>query len=441
MTLTPEIVTRMAYALGIGILIGLERSLKRAPTVSPDAGADAQASPKSIPDGSEPTKEQFLGIRTYSVLSLSGFAAAMLGSWYPAAAAIILAGLMGLIVVLYIRTPAWDPGITTEAAAICCCCLGMLCYHHPHAAGVLGVLITIVLALKRFTAKVLAQLRRVELTDTLKFLVIILILLPLLPNRALDPWEVFNPYKVVLLVVLISGISFVGYFLTKFLGAQRGLGLTGLLGGLTSSTAVTAAMATQAKADPSIQGPCTFATVIANATMFARVLVVVGLLDRALLRALAPSIGAMLLMAAVATALLWVMTKRRATGQKEQAEDVKLSNPFSLGPALKFAGFFVVILLVAKVAKDQLGNKGLYLASLASGLADVDAITLSVTEQAKSGDLLRNVAAMAITIAVISNSVVKSGIAVYSGGWKFGRLVGAILLAATGTGLAVLLVF
>ena len=135
------------------------------------------------------------------------------------------------------------------------------------------------------------------------------------------------------------------------------------------------------------------------------------------------------------------MTKRRATGQKEQAEDVKLSNPFSLGPALKFAGFFVVILLVAKVAKDQLGNKGLYLASLASGLADVDAITLSVTEQAKSGDLLRNVAAMAITIAVISNSVVKSGIAVYSGGWKFGRLVGAILLAATGTGLAVLLVF
>jgi uncharacterized membrane protein (DUF4010 family) len=435
MVFTTELASKIAYALGIGILIGLERSLKHAPTLSPEQEDDALA------DTPEHTREQFLGIRTYSVLSLSGFAAAMVGASNPLAAAIVLAGLMGLIVVLYIRTPEWDPGITTEAAAVCCCCLGMLCYHHPHAAGVLGVLITIVLALKGYTVTALARLRRVELTDTLKFLVIIFILLPLLPNRPLDPWSVFNPYKVVLLVVLISGISFVGYFLTKFLGAQRGLGLTGLLGGLTSSTAVTAAMATQAKAEPQIQGPCTFATIIANATMFARVLVVVGLLDRALLRSLAPSIGAMLLMAAAATVVLWIITRRRATGKEEQSGELELSNPFSLGPALKFAAFFVVILLVAKVAKDQLGNQGLYLASLASGLADVDAITLSVTEQAKSGDLLRSVAAMAITIAVVSNSVVKSGIAIYSGGWEYGRLVGAILMVATGTGLAVLLVF
>lgn len=298
MDLTLELVSKMAYALGIGILVGLERSLKRAPTLSPEP---EEETPTGVAPGApEYTEAQFLGIRTYSVLSLSGFAVAMMGSWYPIAGAVLLAGLIGLIVVLYVRTPAWDPGITTEASAICCCCLGMLCYHNPQAAGVLAVLITILLALKRFTDDALKRLRRVELTDTLKFLVIILILLPLLPNRPLDPWEVFNPYKVVLLVV---------------------------------------------------------------------------------------------------------------------------------------------ILLVAKVAKDQLGNQGLYLASLASGLADVDAITLSVTEQAKGGDLARGVAALAITIAVISNCVVKSGIAIYAGGWKHGRLVGAILMAASGAGLAVLLIF
>lgn len=437
MPVTLELVYKMAYALGIGILIGLERSLKKAAT--PSTGSGKETSPKVEPDGPESTESQFLGIRTYSVLSLSGFAVALLGSWYPIAAAVLLAGLVGLIVALYVRTPGWDPGITTEAAAICCCCLGMLCYQCPQTAGVLAVLITIVLALKGFTDNALRHLRRVELTDTLKFLVIILVLLPLLPNRSLDPWQIFNPYKVVLLVVLISGISFVGYFLTKFLGAQRGLGLTGLLGGLTSSTAVTAAMATQARATPRLGRPCTFATVIANATMFARVLVVVGLLSPPLMLELAAPIGTMLVVAAVAVAILWLVTRHSVAHGEEPTGEIEISNPFSLGPALKFAAFFVVILLVAKIAKDQLGNQGLYLAALASGLADVDAITLSVTEQAKGGSLTHSVAAMAITIAVVSNSVVKSGIALYSGGWKYGRMVGLILLAATVAGLVVLL--
>jgi len=442
MSLTFELVTKMAYALGIGVLIGLERSLKKAPTLSPQK----EETPPEKKPGDEKlpaqTNAQVLGVRTYSALSLSGFVAAMLGTTYPVVAAALLAGLIALVVVLYIRTPAWDPGITTEVAAICCCALGMLCFHNHQAAGVVAVLLTIVLALKPFTAKALARLHRVELTGTLKFLVIILILLPLLPNRALDPWQIFNPYKVVLLVVLISGISFVGYFLTKFLGAQRGLGLTGLLGGLTSSTAVTAAMATQAKQTPRLQGACTFATIIANATMFARVLVVVGLLSRPLMLALAAPIGTMLVVAAIAVGVLWVATKRGAKAKSaEPTGDLEVSNPFSLGPALKFAAFFVVILLVAKVANDHLGSRGLYLAALASGLADVDAITLSVTEQSRGGELVRSVAAMAITIAVISNSVVKSGIAIYSGGWKYGVRVGLILLLVTGSGLAALLIF
>ena len=260
MELSVDVMLKLLYALGIGVLIGVERSL--------------------LPDSFKADKDIFMGIRTYAILSLGGFSAALLGKDYPLAAMILIAGYVTLVVALYLYSMQKDPGITTEIAAVACCGLGALCFFTPHIAGVIALIITILLASKRFTNKIASNLHRVELTDTLKFLAIILIILPLLPNKALDPLGAFNPYKVTLLVILISGISFVGYFLAKFLGAARGLGLTGLLGGLTSSTAVTAA---QAKQSPGLISACGFATIIANATMFVRVLVVVALLDRALI--------------------------------------------------------------------------------------------------------------------------------------------------------------
>jgi uncharacterized membrane protein (DUF4010 family) len=313
----------------------------------------------------------------------------------------------------------------------------MLCYYHPHAAGVLALLVTVLLASKRFTHETIRKMRRVELTDTLKFLVIILIVLPLLPNRALDPYGAFNPYKVGLLVVLISGISFVGYFLTRILGARKGLGLTGVLGGLTSSTAVTAAMAAEAKKVPGLRTICAFSTVAANATMFARVLVVVAVLDRLLVRRLAWSVGSMALVAAIASLVLWLLASKKLRSTEAQGEEgrVKLKNPFSIGPALKFAAFFVGILFVAKLANLHFGDRGLFAAAGLSGLADVDAITLSIAEQTHAAALARKVGAIAITIAVVSNSFVKTIIAIYSGGWRFGWVVGLCLFLATGVGL------
>lgn len=435
MNLPAEVFLEILYALGIGVLFGLERSIK-------------PPQPQNAPteDTIDPSKEQaiefsdtFLGVRTFSILSLGGFSAALIGSTYPSVAPVLVAGLIFFIAAMYVHSSKDDPGITTEIAAVVCCGLGMLCYIEPYAAGVLALLVTILLALKRFMNKAVVKLKRVELTDTLKFLAIIIIILPLLPNKALDPWGAFNPYKIMFLVILISGISFVGYFLTKFLGASKGLGLTGLLGGLTSSTAVTAAMANQAKETPSLIEPCAFATIIANATMFARVLVVVAILDWPLTFELLWSIGTMTIAAAVAVVFLWLRSNRKANGQGSGAsEALSLKNPFSLGPAIKFAIFFVGILFVAKFAKIYLGDKGIYLASLVSGLADVDAITLSITEQTKRGDLLHSVGAIGITIAVVSNSIVKSSIALYSGGLKFGSVVSVILLGATGLGLGVL---
>jgi uncharacterized membrane protein (DUF4010 family) len=435
MDLNLDIFLKIIYALGIGVLIGLERSLipPFTDTCQPDETGNTNQA--ELPD-------TLLGVRTFSILSLGGFSAALIGSVYPWIAPVIVAGLVVTVIAMYFHIGNEDPGITTEIAAVVCCGLGVLCYSNPHAAGVLALLITILLALKRFMTKALLKLKRVELTDTLKFLAIILIVLPLLPNRALDPYDAFNPYKVMFLVILISGISFVGYFLTKFLGAEKGLGLTGLFGGLTSSTAVTAAMANQAKQTPALINPCAFATIIANATMFCRVLVVVAILDWTLMLRLAWSIGTMTITATIAVIFLWLQSKNdSSTGKNDASEEISLKNPFSLGPAIKFSLFFVGILFVAKIAKLYLGDKGLYLASLVSGLADVDAITLSIAEQTKAATLTHTVGAVGITIAVVANSIVKSGIAVYSGGWKFGARVGIILLGATGAGLGVLMFF
>jgi uncharacterized membrane protein (DUF4010 family) len=439
MSMTVDLFIRMLYALGVGVLIGLERSVPRPPSArgvphDPDEDTDpAPAPPATAPD-------PIIGIRTCTVLSLVGFIAAFVGVHVvPAGGPVILAGAVLLVLALYWRSDSPDPGITTEIAAVGSVGLGALCWSHPHAAGVLALLVTVMLASKRFVQQTVSGLRRVELTGTLQLLVIVLIVLPLLPNEALDPYGAFNPHKVVLLVVLISGIGFVGYFLTKYLGADKGLGLTGLLGGLTSSTAVTAAMAQQAKQFPTIGNACAVATVIANATMFARVLVVVFLLDRVLFMDLAWGLGTMTAAAALGVGVLWLLSRRKETTGPHSDHEDGLSNPFSIGPAVKFAGFFVLILFVAKLAKLWFGDSGIYLASLVSGLADVDAITLTIAEQTRDGTLLHSVGALGITLAVAANSVVKTGIAFYSGGARFGATVGLVLGLATGAGIAVLL--
>jgi uncharacterized membrane protein (DUF4010 family) len=176
--------------------------------------------------------------------------------------------------------------------------------------------------------------------------------------------------------------------------------------------------------------------------MFCRVLVVVAILDRELMTQLARSIGAMILVALASVVVLWVRSKKDQPDQKrDSSSELSLKNPFSLGPALKFAAFFVGILFVAKISKIYLGDQGIYLASLVSGLADVDAITLSIAEQTKALQLNPAVGAIGITIAVIANSLVKSGIALYSGGLPFAARLAPILIAATFAGLAVFLIF
>jgi len=434
MAITQEILVQGAYALGIGILIGLERSVFD----EPEGEVELEAEESNIPD--DPLAKEadsISGVRTYATFSLVGFIAALANDQIPFVGPIVIAGLIGLVLLLYKFTLKTNPGMTTEAAAIGTAILGALCHGQAQIAAIFAVSLTAILSSKHFTRSLISKMRRIEVTDTLKFLVIILIIVPLLPNRALDPYGAINPYKIGILVVLISGISYVGYFLTRILGAQIGLGLTGVLGGLTSSTAVTVAMSKESKEAENLRAICAFSTVIANATSFFRVLIMVVILDPPLAKKLAWSIGGMGGVACLASIVLWFLASKDQSAQPTAKDaEVKLKNPFSLGPAVSFAVFFVVIILVSKIARAYLGDAGLYLAAAFSGLADVDAITLSVAEQCKDGSLLRNVGVLAVTIAVVSNAIVKTIIAMSTGSRSYGRLVAISLTLAVLAGLA-----
>ncbi len=217
-----------------------------------------------------------------------------------------------------------------------------------------------------------------DLYATLKFAIISLIVLPVLPNQTYGPppFDAFNPYRTWLMVVFISGISFLGYVLIKVIGSRRGIGLTGLLGGLVSSTAVTVSFSERSQDHPDLARPFALAITLAWTMMFGRVIVEVAVLNQALLEAL------WLPMTAGMAAGLVFCAYYYLSQRTDEGSDVALANPFELGPAIKFGILYAVILVVAKAARFYFQDAGLYAAAVVAGLADVDAITLSMAELA-----------------------------------------------------------
>jgi uncharacterized membrane protein (DUF4010 family) len=232
-----------------------------------------------------------------------------------------------------------------------------------------------------------------------------------------------------MLVLLISSLSLVGYVATRLLGARRGIPLTGLTGGLVSSTAVTLAFSRQSR-DPAYAAAVpalASGILLAWAVMFIRVIVEVLIVNRELLPLLAVPFGAM---AAVAGAAAWYLGHGSRLGAR--AETVPLRNPFSLTAAAKFAAFFALVLLVVELAQAYAPGRGLYFVAALAGTTDVDAITLSMAQYARSGD--PQLAVRAITIAALSNTVVKAGVVMALGGRALRRpvLLSALAIVATG---------
>ncbi len=399
----------LGVALAAGLVIGFERE---------------QAMSRE-----NKTRRTLGGARTYPIFSLVGAVAALLaqtlGVWVFVVA---FAGTLALVGLSYAKDlQENDRGMTSEAALLFSFLLGALSLtpavedttRRVLVVLSLSVVASLLLSVKAPLHRFIQQLAPEDIYATLKFLVVAVVVLPLLPDRTYGPLDVLNPRKIGLMVVLIAGISFSGYLAIRLLGARRGLGVTGILGGLASSTAVTLTLSGRAKQTPALADSCALAVVLASGIMFVRVLVAVGVVNPALLSELWLPMVAMAAAGGGAALVLWRRAKRAA---HLQSEPVDFKNPFELTSALKFAAIFAVVLLVSKAATTWFGTGVTYLTALLAGSTDVDAITLSLAGLAR-GELSPEVAVTAILIAAASNTLVKGGMAVVVGGWAFGRRV------------------
>jgi len=404
----------LGIALAIGLLIGLERGWH-------------------IRDKGEGMR--IAGLRTYGLIALLG------GLWGILAqqAGIVLMGFafLSLTFVLLIAysnslKKFEDYSITSIVASLITFTLGTLAvFGYTTLASATAVVITLLLGFKPLLHGWLNKLEQHELEATLKLLLISVVMLPILPDRSFDPWGVLNPYLIWWMVVLIAGISYLGYFAVRILGNRHGPVLTGIFGGLVSSSALTINLSRLSGAYQNMQDALAAGILAACATMFFRILILTFILNPDLFQLLLPSLALMGIMTCLMAYLFW-----KHAPEFQADEEIRLQNPFQLGMAIKFGVFLVSILLLSKVLKIYFGDMGAYVLAAVSGLADVDPITLSMSQMSKAG-LGLEVAAHAILIAAAVNSVIKSIVAFVIGDRALGLRVGATLAIAVVAGLMV----
>jgi uncharacterized membrane protein (DUF4010 family) len=325
-------------------------------------------------------------------------------------------------------------GATTVVAAMLAFALGaMAVLADPRAAAAAGVATALLLALKAGLHAWLARLTWEELRSGLILLAMTVIMLPLLPDRPLSVWFPVNPREVWLMTIFIAALSFAGYVAIRVAGAQLGVLLSGVAGGLVSSTAVTLNMAHLAREHSAHREMFAASTMLAGAMMMMRVLVVVSVVNVALVAKLAPA----LLLGIAAQVGFGGLLAWRAGNSAEAATPLSLRNPIEFGSVLQFGALLAVIMVLAKNAAIWAGSAGAYVLAAVSGVLDVDAISLSMARLAPVG-LDATSAVIAILIAVAVNSISKVGLAWSAGGQTYGKLLVPALAAtlfAGGVGL------
>jgi len=401
-----DILIKLGVALGLGLLVGLQR---------------------------ERNESSLAGIRTFPVITMLGSLLALVqadtGGW------LLPAGLLSIVLLMvvgkYLNHLRGDSnrGLTTEVAMLFM--FGIGCFLVQGSMAVAVVLVGILVVLLQLKVELHAMVRKIGDKDfraMMTFVLIAFVILPILPNQAYGPFQAFNPYKIWLLVVLIVGISLAGYILYKIFGARSGSLLSGVLGGLISSTATTVSYARKTRINPENAPMATLVILIASTVVFARVLFLVGLVSRQyFMIALGPFAviaGVMLVLGIVA----WLHARRLLIEMPEPA------NPSELKSALVFGALFALVLVAVAAAKAYLGTGGLYLISVISGLTDMDAITVSTSQMVVSEQISPGLWWRLILAAAASNLVFKGLMAGFLGGFtRFKTLQISFLIAVAAT--------
>ena len=347
------------------------------------------------------------GLRTFALIAMAGAFTAHLSQLISILIApLAMLGLFSLLAIAYwLRSQrGHDAGITTLIAAFITFLIGMLpLYNEAELASIGAVTVAVILRFKAFLHSGVRSLNGEEMTGILQLAIISIVLLPILPDRPIDPWQVINPYEIWWMVVLIAGISLIGYFAIRIFGATRGLVITSLAGGLVSSTAVTISMARFSIRSPTLPDVCAGAILLACTIMFPRMLLEVMVVNPELLAALWLPLGGMTLIFLV-SALLFLF-RQTDTSPALAQPDFKQS-PFQPLPALIFGGLLAAILLASHLAITYLGESAVVWVAMISALTDVDAPTLAMSRMA--GDAITNeTASVGIILAATVNSLVK----------------------------------
>ncbi len=414
----------LLVALAVGLIIGFERGWQTQNFHGAARGGDIDP---DVDNEISPT-----GIRTFTLLGLLGGVAAKLTSvtsvWVLAA---VLVGVAALLVVGYLQTvrKTGDLGATTEVAALLTCALGAMAVLGMQLEAVIAAVgVAVLLGFKREIHGALQKLSRHELTASLQLLVIMLVVLPLLPDQAMGPWDSLNPRVIGWLVLLVAGIGFIGYFAVRILGDRVGLTLTAFLGGLTSSTALTLSFSRMSASDTRRRALLGAGIALACGTMAPRVLVEVAVVNRELLIPLLPG---MLLLGIIPLAAMGLVLWRFKGDDVEHKP--AMSNPLELKSALLITAALAAVFVMSNAAQAWFGDKGIYALAFLSGIADVDAITVALANQANDG-LSGTVAARGILLASLTNTLVKAAIVLFIGGWSLARWASSILLLAVAAG-------
>ena len=395
-----KLLESLLIALALGVLIGAERGIARVRQRVEE-------------------KTTFAGIRTFTLIALLGALSLHFTNYFGKVFFVVsFFGFVVLVTAAYIITSKKekDVGTTTEITAILTFFYGALCMtEYRLVAIVLTIFTTVILYTKKPAYAFLGRITDEEFYATLKFAIIAFVVLPFLPKD--DYLGFFNPYRIWLIVVIISGIEFVGYVIMKLMPPRKGIAIIGLLGGIISSTALVLNASRESKREKMLTNSLGFSSVLASSTVFLKLILEVYIVNKAVVDKVALPMIIMFIFGMMGALFLWKRSKA-----EEEIKTIDLKSPFTLRPALKFAVFFAFIIFLVTFANKYLGVSGVYVTSAIGGLANLDAPTVSLASLAYR-DITAEVATLGIVIAACINTVLKAGMAFLLGSKEFSKLV------------------
>ena len=378
---------KIAIAILIGIFIGVERERKK-----------------------KPGEKYFGGIRTFPLVALFGFLSALIASFTQ----IYLYGFFFLLfgvtisISYYFAAERGEIGGTTEIALFIVFILGSLVYWEMLiVSAAIAIVVQIFLAFKTELRTFAGEVNQEDIIASIKFLVLTIIILPILPNKEFGPFNAFNPHKIWLIIILIATVSFSGYILFKIIGTNKGIFLLALLGGIASSTALTLSFTYRSKEIKDLSRNLASGIILASSIMFPRLLFIIFVANQKMINNLILPFMFFMSVGIITSVFIWKKNSK-------QMDDIVISNPFKIMFAMKFGLVFILILFFAKVSQYYFGDQGVYVSGFFSGFADLDAIALSLAELSRKV-ISENLAADTLILATFANTIVKLVIPVVAG--------------------------